>query len=152
MLNDLKNQIAQLEARKEATLRAGNEDGPDRLLQYFTKVATRALNAERCSIFILEGDSGTVWLKTGTGLLEHDIEVSTSDSIVGRVIESGKPVYEEDLENKEGAHKETDRKTGFVTRNVLCVPIRDPQNLETVGAVQVLNKKFMQSTKILSKN
>ncbi len=65
---------------------------------------------------------------------EHDIEVPAEGSIVGRVIQSG-------LDKLEDAHKTTEAKTGFVTRNVLCVPITRPDHQEMIGAIQVLNKQ-----------
>ena len=140
MLKDMKSQIAKLEDKKKKSLSSG-EDGPDKLLQYFTKVAIEGLHAERCSIFIVDPDTHKVWLKAGTGLEESAIEVKAKKSIVGRVIQTGETVIETDLENKGGAHRATDEQTGFVTHNMITVPILDPGALETVGAVQVLNKK-----------
>lgn len=51
----------------------------------------KVLNAERCSIFIYDPESMTIWLKGGTEVKERDIEVTSEfDSVVGNVITTGK--------------------------------------------------------------
>jgi len=140
MLKDLKTQLQKLKTRQEALDAPDGYGEPDRLLQYFTKMARKTLGAERASIFIKDEDSDTVWLKAGTGLDQYEIEVSAKDSIAGRVIASGESVFETGLETREGTHRETDAQTGFETRNMLCVPIRDQQARAAIGAIQVLNK------------
>lgn len=56
------------------------------------------------------------------------------------MIESGETVILDDLEQKEGVHRLTDKQTGFTTHSVLCVPIKDPELHEVVGAIEALNK------------
>ena len=141
MFGDLQSQLKTLDEKRNVGLRAGDTATPDKLLKYFTEMATRVLEAERCSIFVVDPETDIVWLKAGTDLYEHDIEVSTEGSIVGRVIESGETVIESDLEHKEGAHRKIDEQTGFVTHNVICVPVWNDALKKTVGAIQVLNKK-----------
>ncbi|MEM1411758.1 MAG: GAF domain-containing protein [Pseudomonadota bacterium] len=140
MLGNLKKQINKLESRKERMIEEGGAVRQDKLLQYFTKVATKALGAERCSIFVIDPDTDTVWLKAGTGLNSYAIEVPTEGSMVGEVIRSGETVRKSNMEEKDGAHQDTDAKTGFVTHNMLCVPIRDDREKKIVGAIQVLNR------------
>ena len=53
---------------------------------------------------------------------------------------SGKYVIEDDLEDQVGAHDIVAVKTGFVTRNALCVPVNGVTTKKVVGAIQVLNK------------
>jgi GAF domain-containing protein len=140
MLGDLKKQIRKLEAKKARLSEKQDEQKPDKLLQYFTKLATRGLGAERASIFVVDPDTHTVWLKAGTGLEQYAIEVSTEDSIVGEVIRSGESIRRSRLDEAKGAHRETDEQTGFVTRDILCVPIRDDREKKVVGAIQALNR------------
>lgn len=113
------------------------------LLNFYVKIMPLALNAERCSIFIHDHDNETIWLKAGTGLVERDIEVTGEyESVVGKVISTGehKIVTGLDKENN-GIHKELAEKTGFVTRDILCIAIRSLDNKKVMGAVQLLNKK-----------
>jgi GAF domain-containing protein len=101
---------------------------------------TKVTDSERCSVFIHDPERDKVWLKAGTGVGEHEIEVPKEGSIVGQVIASGEPVVVADLDTTAGTHKEVDEQTGFVTRNILCVPIKSPTRNEVTGAFQLLNK------------
>lgn len=128
------------EAQKERQgAKADSTDQP--LLSFYVRVTARLLGAERCSIFILDRSTKKVWLKRGTGVDDRAIEVDVEGSIVGRVIGSGQPTVESRLESKEGAHKSVQADLGFVTRNLICVPIRTVDGRAVVGAVQVLNKR-----------
>jgi GAF domain-containing protein len=84
----------------------------------------------------------TIWLKGGTKVEERDIEVTGEyDTIVGDVINTGKYKIVYDINDKNGVHKEIAEKTGFKTRNILCIPIRSLDGKKITGAVQILNKK-----------
>ena len=113
----------------------------EKLLGFYTRIMTRAVGTERCSIFIHDPDKDRIWLKTGTGVKEAEIVVAKEGSLVGKAIASGKTVHVTGLETTEGAHKAVDQKTGFVTRSVLSVPIKSPSRAEVTGAFQLLNKQ-----------
>ncbi|MCP4220401.1 MAG: sigma-54 factor interaction domain-containing protein, partial [bacterium] len=53
---------------------------------------------------------------------------------------TGKAVIENNLENRTGFHTKIDAKTGFVTRNMVCAPIKSLTGHGITGAIQVLNK------------
>lgn len=112
-----------------------------KFLEFYVRLIPRVLNAERCSVFIHDPVNEKVWLKAGTALKERGIEVSIDRSIVGEVISTGKPVVRSELQSRDGMHKATDTTTGFVTREIICVPIRSTRGNAVTGAIQVLNKK-----------
>jgi GAF domain-containing protein len=141
VLKELRLQLDRLAAKRAASFDTDRSARANRLLKYYTKIVSKVVDAERCSVFINDPQHDKIWLKAGTGLAEHDIEVPAEGSIVGRVIQSGEPLIQSGLDKLEGAHKATEVKTGFVTRNVLCVPITRPEHQETIGAIQVLNKQ-----------
>lgn len=109
------------------------------LLSFFVSTTAQLLGAERCSIFILDPATKRVWLKRGTGVEDRAIEVEIDGSVVGRVITSGQPVVDNDLSHKDGPHRQVANDTGFVTRNMVCVPLHATDGA-TLGAVQLLNK------------
>lgn len=141
MLKELRLQLDRLGAKRELAFDTGRAERANKRLAFYTRIVTKVLDAERCSVFINDPRQEKAWLKAGTGLAEHDIEVPKEGSIVGKVMETGEKVVLKNLDREEGAHKKADAKTGFVTRNVLCVPIQSPQHDETIGAFQVLNKR-----------
>lgn len=132
--------LEQLRKKQQLMEKAWREAGNKKLLQFFVDIMPKALSAERCSIFILDPVNEKVWLQCGTGLTEKQLQVPTSNSMVGQVIESGKFVMEHDLEDQAGAHDVVAVKTGYVTRDALCVPVHGVTSKKVVGAIQVLNK------------
>lgn len=146
MYNDIKKHIEHLNQKRDyldADFDTGIATGGSiPLLEFYVKTMPSVLNAERCSIFIYDPQSKTTWLKCGTGLQERDIEVTGEyESVVGKVISTGQYKIVSDLEKKNGIHKQTDQTTGFVTRDILCIPIKSLDGTKVVGAVQLLNKK-----------
>ena len=128
-----------IERQRQLALQSGDA-GDDPLLAFYVRVMAKMLDAERCSIFIREPDSGKVWLKCGTALGQRDIVVDIDTSVVGKVVKTGESVFIEGLERLPGPHKAVDARTGFTTRNILCIPVTTLDGKIVAGAVQVLNK------------
>ncbi len=136
----MEQKLEQLRKKQQLMEKAWREAGNRQLLQFFVDIMPKALDAERCSIFILDPVDEKAWLQCGTGLNEKQLQVPTKNSIVGRVMSSGEFVIEDDLEDQVGAHDIVAVKTGFVTRNALCVPVHGVTTKKVVGAIQMLNK------------
>lgn len=136
----LEQKLNQLRKKQQTMEKAWHDAGNRQLLQFFVDIIPRALDTERCSIFILDPVNEKAWLQSGTGMSEKQLQVPTKNSIVGRVMDSGEYVVESDLEDQVGAHDIVAVKTGFVTRNALCVPVHGVTTQKVVGAIQVLNK------------
>jgi GAF domain-containing protein len=141
MLNEIRLQLDRLRSKRDLSLTQERSDKTNKRLKFYTKIVTKAIDAERCSAFITDPVMHKTWLKAGTGLEEHDIEVPDGDSVVSKVIREGESVRVSNLEKQEGTHKEVDAETGFVTHSILCVPVKSEQRQEVVGALEVLNKR-----------
>ena len=138
----MEKKLDQLRSKQQMMEKAWKTAGNRQLLQFFVDIMPKALDAERCSIFILDPVDEKAWLQCGTGLHEKDLQVPTKNSIVGRVISTGEVVMESDLEEQAGTHDIVAVKTGFTTRSVLCVPVHGVTTKKVVGAIQVLNKRY----------
>jgi len=136
----MEQKLEQLRKKQQLMEKAWREAGNRQLLQFFVDIMPKALESERCSIFILDPVDEKAWLQCGTGLSEKQLQVPTKNSIVGRVMSSGDYLIEDDLEDQVGAHDIVAVKTGFVTRNALCVPVHGVTTKKVVGAIQILNK------------
>lgn len=136
----MEKKLAQLRKKQQMMEKAWREAGNRQLLGFFVDIMPRVLDAERCSIFILDPVDEKAWLQCGTGMSEKQLQVPTKNSIVGRVMESGEAVIEDDLEDRVGAHDIVAVKTGFVTRTAICVPVNGVTTKKVVGAIQMLNK------------
>lgn len=141
MLNSIKTDIAQLDEELEF-LEADWNAAEHRLLQFYVRVMPKVMDVERCSIFIVDRESDDFWLRVGTGLRERSIEVDKfAQSIVGEAVEKKEVIFRENLDQEdEGGHKTVDTMVGFVTRDILCMPIWSLDGKRVTGAVQLLNR------------
>ncbi|MDX2504773.1 MAG: GAF domain-containing protein [Gammaproteobacteria bacterium] len=133
--------LDQIRLRERLLNRSWSIRGNKNLIDLFVELIPKALKVERCSIFINDPKTGKVWLQSGTGVDEKQIELEMDESLVGQVITTGQYIIKEDMHLLDGPHKEIDAQTGFVTRNELCVPIMSLSDQKTTGAILILNKK-----------
>jgi adenylate cyclase len=109
------------------------------VLQKVMNEAARMLNAERSTLFLNDEKTGELWSEVGVGLDAVPIRFPNHLGIAGVVFNSGKsiniPYAYADLR----FNPEFDRKTGYFTRSILCVPVVNKHG-KTIGVTQVLNK------------
>jgi len=110
------------------------------LLQKVMGEATRLLNAERSTLFLNDEKTNELWSEVGQGLESMQIRLPNHMGIAGAVFKAGKsiniPYAYADLR----FNPAFDKKTGYFTRSILCVPIIN-KNGKTIGVTQVLNKR-----------
>ena len=110
------------------------------LLQKVMGEATRLLNAERSTLFLNDEKTSELWSEVGQGLESVQIRLPNHLGIAGAVFTSGKainiPYAYADLR----FNPAFDKKTGFFTRSILCVPIVNKHG-KVIGVTQVLNKR-----------
>jgi adenylate cyclase len=110
------------------------------LLQKVMGEATRMLNAERSTLFLNDEKTGELWSEVGQGLAAMQIRLPNHVGIAGAVFTSGKtiniPYAYADLR----FNPAFDKKTGYFTRSILCVPIVNQRGV-IIGVTQVLNKR-----------
>ncbi|MBF0177123.1 MAG: sigma-54-dependent Fis family transcriptional regulator [Magnetococcales bacterium] len=139
-LHDLQRELHQLENFLEQVQRSWTLDDQESLLQFYVDILPVLIGAERCSIFFVDLSRRNVWLKSGTGLRFRQIEAPLEGSVVGRAVSSGRCVIDNNLERQAGFHTRTDAETGFVTRNLICVPVQSRVGPEVTAVVELLNK------------
>lgn len=138
-LHELKEKQQQIET---AWRKTGNRE----FLEFMIELLPKALQAERCSIFINNPEDNNVWIQCGTGLQEKQISVPKDSSIVGKVIATGKTIIENNLANQVGAHDTVAFKTGFTAKSTICIPVLGAKTQQVAGAIQVLNKLNVDSS------
>jgi adenylate cyclase len=110
------------------------------VLQKVMTEAARMLNAERSTLFINDEKTGELWSQTGVGLDATQIRLPNDQGIAGTVFSSGQSVNIPYAYADLRFNPEFDRKTGFFTRSILCVPVVNKDG-KTIGVTQVLNKR-----------
>ncbi|XP_048589168.1 dual 3',5'-cyclic-AMP and -GMP phosphodiesterase 11 isoform X2 [Nematostella vectensis] len=109
------------------------------------------LNADRCSLFLCQGPKegprflvSKVFDVNAESKLEdvqclEEIRIPWGTGIVGYVAETGETVNIPNAYEDARFNKEIDKKTGYTTRSILCMPIKDHDG-EVIGVAQVINK------------
>ena len=111
----------------------------DSLLKTIADETTCALNAERCSVFLVDKETKELWSKVATGIDFEEIRFPMNKGFAGHVAMTGETVNIKDAYSDSRFNKEIDMQTGYHTRNILCMPIRN-MHYEIIGVLQVLNK------------
>jgi len=109
------------------------------LLELIAREATRLLDCDRASIFVWDQDHAQVVACPALGVEGGTLRIPDDSGIVGEVIHSGEAARVDDAYNDARFDKSVDKETGYVTRNLLCYPMRDSDG-ELIGAFEVINK------------
>ena len=108
------------------------------LLAYIGEHCTKAIEADRCTVFLLDQEKGELWSRYSQGQ-DEEIRFSADLGIAGDCVRKNHTLLIEDPYNHPLFNDEVDRKTGYRTRNILCMPLRNIEE-EVVGCFQVINK------------
>ncbi len=111
-----------------------------RLLQRVISETTRMLDAERSTLFINDEKTSELFSFVGEGLESVEIRLPNNIGIAGTVFTSGETVNIPYAYADLRFNPSFDKKTGFFTRSILCVPVFNKDG-KTIGVTQVLNKK-----------
>src|SRR3989441_9855054 len=119
--------------------RLNSEKNFEQLLKLIADEATKHVDAERATIFMLDKEKNELWAKIALGVSDT-IRFDSRLGTAGAVLISGKPMIVEDAYKSPLFYASIDSHTGFHTRNILSVPLRNPKQ-EVIGVFQVLNKR-----------
>lgn len=116
------------------------------LLSEIMTEARNLTNAERCSVFLWDKERDELVAKVFDGEIpkdgcngkEPEVRIPVTQGIVGCVATTGKMLNIKDAYSHPLFYKGLDEKTGFRTRNILCFPIKDEE--EVIGVAQLCNK------------
>jgi Nif-specific regulatory protein len=111
------------------------------LLDLVAREATRLLDADRASIFLLDREKMELWSKVALGS-DDILRFDARKGIAGAATLTGKVVNVSDAYNDSRFNPGIDNQTGYRTRNLLAVPLQNLIDGEIVGAFEVLNKRL----------
>ncbi len=111
----------------------------------FTRKLRQLLNAERSSLFLVDHERGQLELKVAENLDEiGPIRIPVGTGIAGVVAETGRSIRIDDAYADSRFNPEIDRQTGFRTRSIISLPIKN-QGGEVFAVAQLLNRKDGQA-------
>lgn len=110
------------------------------MLSKVVSEAARMLQADRATLFLNDDKTGELFSRVAMGASVGEIRLPNTAGIAGAVFTSAQainiPYAYADLR----FNPAFDKKTGYFTRSILCVPIVNKKG-KTIGVTQVLNKK-----------
>jgi len=113
----------------------------------------QSTECERGSLFLIDKVKGELFSLVAEGIEGHEIHLSLNLGIAGLVAITGQEINIQDAYADSRFDKNKDERTGYRTRCILCVPIKD-QSGEIIGVIETINKKdgiFTDSDKDLLK-
>jgi Nif-specific regulatory protein len=114
------------------------------LLNLIAREAARLMEADRASIFLLDREKQELWsIVTLDGT---QIRFDARLGIAGAAAMTGQTINVEDAYEDPRFYKKIDGRTGYRTRSLLVVPLKNQEG-EVIGTFQVLNKKDGAFTK-----
>lgn len=121
----------------EYAAKIANEKNLDQLLIYMADMGRELVVSDRCTVWLLDEEKGELWTKVA-----HELEytrVPVSKGLVGYAVRTGESIIIDDAYEDERFNQEVDRKTGYRTKAILVIPIKNNEG-KILGAYQAINK------------
>ncbi len=112
----------------------------DQLLGVIGDRVARTVDAERATLWLLDAATGTLRSRLADLPEAGQLAVPPGRGVVGDVVRSGEPAVLADVAGDARWSPDIDRHTGYRTRSMVCVAIRDGRG-RVRGALQALNKR-----------
>jgi len=137
---EVKSYIHRLESLIDASKHLNTTFNLEELLSIILHLATRNLNAERGTIYLIDENTKELWSKVlkGEGLVEIRLPIGTG--ISGTVAQTGETINLKDASKDQRFYAGVDKKSGFRTKTMLCMPMKNRHG-KIVGVFQIINKK-----------
>jgi adenylate cyclase len=110
------------------------------LIERVVHTASRVMNADRASLFLLDPVTGDLWSKVAEGEKSREIRVPSGSGVAGWVVQNDQLVNIADAYEDRRFNQAVDHRTGYRTKSILCGPVKNLQG-EIIGAIQLINKK-----------
>ena len=138
-LGRCRERVQRLEAVIQASALVNSTLDLKELAEHVIGIATRLVGAERGSLFLVDREAGTLESLVAQGINQRRLVLDLGEGIVGAVAESGEALILNEPYGDPRFDRSVDQKTGFRTRSLLTVPVRDRDG--TLAAVlQLLNR------------
>ncbi|HSQ76159.1 MAG TPA: GAF domain-containing protein, partial [Bacteroidota bacterium] len=136
-----KNKLDKLSMLIEASKIVNSAIDLDVLLGVILDVASRSIGADRGTLYLIDRKADELWSKVAQGDGMVEIRLPIGKGLAGYVARTGEVVNITDAYSDPRFNPEIDRKSGYSTRTVLCMPMRN-KNGEIIGVFQLLNKRI----------
>lgn len=134
------NRLKHVELLLQITRRMAAFETVDDVLHALVEMITSELATERSSLFLNDPATNELFSRVAQGHIRREIRMLNTNGIAGHVFTTGEPLISHEPYTDPRFNSAIDEQTGFVTRNIVCVPIRTLKG-EIIGVAQSLNKR-----------
>ncbi len=157
-INELEEKVRQLTIENdrlknflEIEKSFGSERDLDKLLPLIMARISKAIDADRSTLFLVDWDRMVLWTKFAEGLKSDTIKIKLKMGLVGLSVITKQSVNLANAYEDPRFNPEIDELTGFRTESILVAPVFDKKG-EIVGAVELLNRQTGKFTEEDEKN
>lgn len=129
------NTLTELSALINSTLDTGE------IRERAIEAAVRLLNAEAGSLILIDQDSGDMFFEVALGDKGDkvkEVRLKKGEGIAGWVAEKGEAVIIHDVQSDQRFFKTADKRSTFITRDMVCVPVKTKDKV--IGVLEAINR------------
>ena len=112
----------------------------DKLLDVILETSIKSIGADRGTLYVVDELKSEIWSKAMRGTEVIEIRLPIGKGLSGYVAKTGETINIPDAYNDPRFNPEVDKKSGYRTNNMLCMPMRNRDG-KIIGVFQMLNKK-----------
>lgn len=132
-------EIVALRRTMELTAGLAHLATTEEVLIHLAEAATDLLECDRSSIFLWNKKHKTLTATPALGMKDNSLTLPDNTGLVGQVLETGESLILNDPYSNPIFNAETDKQTGYTTKSLLAVPLRDVSG-KILGVFEVLNR------------
>ena len=144
--DDVRKKLHRAELLLEVSRSAAGFETLSEVLEKVVEITTKETGAERGTLFLNDSETNELYSRVAQGDLVREIRILNDSGIAGIVFQSGEGLVIHDAYSDSRFNSSVDKQTGYVTRNIICAPIRTVAG-QVIGVVQALNKNKGKFTK-----
>lgn len=141
LVKKLQERIRRLELFEKLSKAISSTLDLEKLLEKIMDISKSVLDAEACSILLLDKASGELVFTVALGEKGEEVKefrIKPGQGVAGWVLENGEALLIEDLRKDDRFFSGVDKKTGFESKSMIAVPLFVKDKI--VGVIEVINK------------
>ena len=141
---ELQDKVDEIDFLYEIEKKVTKTENLDDLLTDLTEKIVEYLDAEAGSIIIKDKTQNDLFFKVATGKHANSLKkvrLENDHGIVGWVVSNSESALVRDVESDERFNEMVSKSLKMQTNSILCTPIVSKENNETIGAIELINRK-----------
>lgn len=140
-VESLKRKVKEMKTLNEIVRAINSSLRPEEILKIIMEKTADFVNAEGWSILLLDREKQELVFEAAAGEAGQKLigmRLKINQGVAGWVARTGKSLIVEDVTKDPRFYDGVDKKTKFITKSILCVPMKSGN--EILGVVEVVNK------------